>query len=421
VRKDTVTTLPPISSLRASLTADLKRGAAELAALIGEHANDRGLVVRMVMFQRELARLDSEPSDAEIAKGLAILEDFDADQRDAAASGVRPRSEIVDEARARALRIPINREVVVECDGVAMSYRHGDFALKNVSFKARYGEITGVVGRNANGKTTLFRLLVGELRPRDGVVRFPALQPEGESVRWGSVRQQIAFVPQQLPPWYGSLRSNLHYEAATHGLSAAENARAVDYIVERLGLAEHLNKRWTELSGGFQLRFALARALVWKPRLLILDEPLANLDPFTQQIVLSDLRHLADSVRFPLAVLVSSQHLHEIEAVSDNLLLLVGGNMKFFGPAEDVGRDRLVNRFEMSGRGIQQGDLTDLFVDIPYHSLHYSGVAFVLTTPRAVTGDLILQRLSDSPLPITYFRDISRSAKSVLQDDGGKP
>jgi ABC-2 type transport system ATP-binding protein len=418
MRKDAVTTLPPISSLRASLTADLKRGAAELGALIGEHANDRSLVGRIVIFQRELARLDGEPSDAQIANGLAILADFEADQSDAVTSD-RSRSVIVEKARARAFRIPLPRAVVLDCNELAVSYRHGDFALKNVSFQARDGEITGVVGRNANGKTTLFRLLVGELRAKAGVIRFPALQPEGASVRWGSVRQHIAFVPQQLPPWYGSLRSNLHYEAATHGLSAADNVAAVDYIVERLGLTEHLNKRWTELSGGFQLRFALARALVWKPRLLILDEPLANLDPFTQQIVLSDLRHLADSVRFPLAVLVSSQHIHEIEAVSDNLLLLVGGNMKFFGPTEDVGRERQVNRFEMSGRGVQQGDLKDLFVDIPYHSLHYTGVAFVLTTPRAVTGDLILQRLSDSPLPITYFRDISRSAKSVLQDDGG--
>jgi ABC-2 type transport system ATP-binding protein len=421
MRKESVTTLPAISSLRARLTGDIERGAAELAALIGEHANDRGLVARIVMFQRELARLDGTPGDAQVATGLAILSDFEADQRDAAASDERPRREIVDEARARALRVPVPRAVVVECDGLAMSYRHGDFALTNVSFQARYGEITGVVGRNANGKTTLFRLVLGELRPKAGVIRFPALQPEGASVRWGSVRQQIAFVPQQLPPWYGSLRSNLHYEAATHGLSADDNVRAVDYIVERLGLADHLKKRWSELSGGFQLRFALARALVWKPRLLILDEPLASLDPFTQQIVLSDLRHLADSVRFPLAVLVSSQHLHEIEAVSDNLLLLVGGHMKFFGPAEDVGRDRLVNRFEMSGRGIEQRDLKDLFVDIPYHSLHYSGVAFVLTTPRTVTGDLVLQRLRDSPLPITYFRDISRSAKSVLQDDGVTP
>jgi ABC-2 type transport system ATP-binding protein len=418
VRKNAVTTLPPVSSLRASLQADLKRGAAELAAMIGEHANDRNLVGRMVMFQRELARLEREPSEAQIAKGLAILADFEADQR-AATADAPPRSAIVEEARVRALQIPVPADVVLECNGLAASYRHGDFALKHVSFQARYGEITGVVGRNANGKTTLFRLLIGELRPNTGVIRFPALQPEATSVRWGRVRQHIAFVPQQLPPWYGSLRSNLHYEAATHGLSAADNIDAVDYIVARLGLTDHLNKRWSQLSGGFQLRFALARALVWKPRLVILDEPLANLDPFTQQIVLSDLRHMADSVQFPLAVLVSSQHIHEIEAVSDNMLLLVGGNMKFFGPTEEVGHERQVNRFEMSGRGVQQGDLKDLFVDIPYHSLHYSGVAFVLTTPRAVTGDLILQRLSDSPLPITYFRDISRSAKSVLQDDGG--
>ena len=91
------------------------------------------------------------------------------------------------------------------------------------------------------------------------------------------------------------LRSNLHYEAAIHGVGRADNEREVDFIVERLGFRGELDKEWHELSGGFRLRFALARALVWKPKLLILDEPLANLDFITQQIVLNDLRHLTDS------------------------------------------------------------------------------------------------------------------------------
>jgi hypothetical protein len=92
--------------------------------------------------------------------------------------------------------------------------------------------------------------------------------------------------------------------------------------------------------------------------------------------------------------------------------------LKFFGSVDALGRDRRVNRFEMSGREIETPDLEAVFADVPYHSLQYNGLAYVLTTAREVTADTVLGRLSESRLPISYFRDISRSAKSVLQDDG---
>ena len=107
-----------------------------------------------------------------------------------------------------------------------------------------------------------------------------------------------------------------------------------------------------------------------------------------QQIVLGDLRHLADSLRFPLAVLVSSQDLAAIEEVSDQLLILTKGQMTFFSPIEDIGRDRRVNRFEMSGRHVELTDLEELFADIDYRSLSYNGLAFVPTTSeRRHTGN----------------------------------
>jgi ABC-type multidrug transport system ATPase subunit len=407
-----------VSTLREALEADLKRGLGQLAVLVSDGARDRRLVARTVLLQRELRRTEEEPTREQIDRALAILSDFAADQEAIAVSGAPSRRDIVDAARSRALAIEVPKAVVLECGDLSASYQRRGFTLSRVSFAIRYGEIAGVVGRNATGKTTLFRVLTGELKPQSGVIRFPALDSDGTSPRWPRIRQQIAYVPQVLPVWHGSLRSNLHYEAAIHGVPAADNVDAVEYIVERLGLRDELDRRWTELSGGFQLRFALARALVWRPRLLILDEPLANLDPFVQQIVLSDLRHLADSLRFPLAVLVSSQDLEAIEEVSDKLLILTKGQMTFFGPIEDIGRDRRVNRFEMSGRHLGLIDLEELFADIDYRSLNYNGLAFVLTTSRDVTPEMVLGRLSESRLPITFFRDISRSAKNVLQSDG---
>ena len=363
------------ATVREELDRDVSRGVTQLAELASRYANNRELVYRAVLLKRRLSHAENTPSREQIEEGIAILEALIADQAVPTESGTDTRHAVAEAVRSRALAMKLPNAVVFDCADLGKGYRRGDFALKSISLEARYGEIIGVVGRNGNGKTTLFRLIVGELRPDAGVLRFPAIQPEGGSVRWSRVRQKIAYVPQDLPPWYGSLRSNLHYEAAIHGITGDANYREVDYIVERLGLANELDKRWHELSGGYKLRFALARALVWKPKVLVLDEPLANLDFITQQVVLNDLRHLTDSLRYPLAILVSSQHVHEIEEVSDKLLLLSAGDMKYFGPVESIGTDRRVNRFELAGN-LELADLQTALAAPEYYSVYYSGVAF---------------------------------------------
>ena len=403
-------------SLRDQLQRDVGRGVAELAELAGKYANDRDLVFRAVLLKRELANPDAAPSQRQIDQGIEILEQLIVDQSRSQETAGATRHEAAEAARERALAIPVPDAVVIEGVELVKGYRRGGFTLKNVSLEARYGEIIGVVGRNGNGKTTLFRLIVGELRPDSGLLKFPAIQSADGRVRWSQVRRQIAYVPQDLPPWYGSLRSNLHYEAAVHGVRSPENEREVEYIIERLGLREHVDKRWNELSGGFKMRFALARALVWKPKLLVLDEPLANLDFVTQQIVLKDLRHLTDSLRYPLALIVSSQHVHEIEEISDKLLVLSGGAVKYFGAVDAIGAERLVNRFELGGR-TELSDLEAAFSGADYLSVYYSGVAFVLTTSTKITPDAVLRRIIEHRLPITYFRDISRSSKALVGDD----
>lgn len=400
-----------------ALEVDVRRGATLLAEFASRHANDRELVYRAVLLKRELSRSSEPPTAAQSARGIALLDALIADQN-ASPSAAR-RVVVAEEAQARALQIKIPNAVVLDCAALTRRYRRGGFSLKDISFRIRFGEILGVVGRNGYGKTTLFRMIVGELRPDSGGIRFPTIQPDTASVRWSRVRPHIAYVPQELPEWHGGLQSNLHYEAAVHGIRGAANLREVEFIIERFGLGDQLDRRWNELSGGFKLRFALARALVRKPKLLVLDEPLANLDFMTQQVVLNDLRHLTDSLRYPLAVLVSSQHIHEIEEVSDKLLLLESGQLRFFGPVGAVGADRRVNRYEISGN-VELADLEDAFSEREYRSVYYTGVAYVLTTDTAVTSKDVLRRLLDRRVPVTYFRDISRSAKSLLQADAGE-
>jgi ABC-2 type transport system ATP-binding protein len=114
-------------------------------------------------------------------------------------------------------------------------------------------------------ETTLLRTMVGEYQPSSGSVTFPALS---EDVRfwWSEIKEQIGYLPQKLPDWHGSLEDTLYIQAALRGMSPDESETQVQYLLSRLDLEEHITKRWSELSGGFQLRFALAQALVGKPR-----------------------------------------------------------------------------------------------------------------------------------------------------------
>ena len=404
-----------VAALRQELSSNLSQGVTQLAELTSRHANNRQLVYRAVLLKRELSRADTDGLPGYVDQGLALLDDFVADQEGADAT-VRSRHDIAEEARRRAMSVEVSRPVAVECQGLSKGFGRGEFALKDVSLSVSCGEIVGIVGLNGNGKTTLFRLLVGELRPESGALRFPAIQPGSGHINWSKVRNHIAYVPQELPPWSGSLKSNLHYEAAVHGVRGADNEREVDYIIERMGLTNELHKRWQEQSGGYKLRFALARALVWKPTLLILDEPLANLDFLTLQVVLKDLRHLTDSLRYPLGTMVSSQHVHEIEEVSDKLLLLSKGEVTFFGAVDQIGAERQSNTFEIAGHNVEQADLEAVLNGPEYSSIYYSGVAYIVTTSTTVTAGQLLRLLLEHHVPLTYFRDISKSAKGLLQN-----
>ncbi len=312
-------------------------------------------------------------------------------------------------AKAAAQLIPRN-DLVLVADSLEKRYSRSKFSLGAAHLELRLGEITGLVGENATGKTTLFRILAGDLAPDKGKVQYPLFDPKGR-LDWTDLKNKIAYVPQELPIWIGPLRQNIQYEAARHGIKGEENQQATEYIIQRLGLAPHLDKTWAELSGGYKLRFALAKALVWRAELLIVDEPLAFLDIKTQLIVLNDLRSLAKSLRHPIAILVSSQHLHEIEAVADQMLFMKEGQLEVLGRTADFGNDRSQNVFEL-GCPLPFAEFVKQLEGFGYHKVWSNGMSFFVSTPLATTGFDLLRFLHERHLPVTYHRDISRSVKT---------
>jgi ABC-2 type transport system ATP-binding protein len=286
------------------------------------------------------------------------------------------------------------------------SYKKSAFALGPVSLSLHRGEIVGLVGENGNGKTTLLRTLCGELQPTGGSIQY--LFPHSDDY---NLRSQLIYIPQRTPSWHGSLLSNLRFTAASYGILDQENLLTVELTIARMGLRKFRTYKWKDLSSGYKMRFELARALLRKPQLLLIDEPLANLDILAQQIVLDDFRDIACSPFRPLGIVLSSQQLYEVEKTSDSVVFLKEG--RSLNPEKDLSVNyvevpKLIIEFESSA---PQETLRKAFQTLHLEKLQINGGTYVACFPNSVSQADFLQFILKQSIPISYFRNISQSTR----------
>ncbi len=291
---------------------------------------------------------------------------------------------------------------LVHAVSISKDYSKGNFSLKPFSVTIFSGDVIGIVGENGNGKTTFLRCLAGQLEKSSGSISYFGIPQENN---FFDIKHKVAFIPQRIPRWFGLLKDNLHFSAAISGIHGDENSRMVDFMLERLNLRKYAHLTWDRISSGYRTRFEIARILLQKPNLLILDEPLANLDIHAQQTLLSDLRFLVKSPLLNLGVILSSQQLHEVEKVADTVLLIKDGNC--FRNTDLLGSENeqeQVIELEISA------DRDSLAALLPEHiRISFNGNFYTLQ------GDFnskeILGILSKSDIDVHYFRNITHSTK----------
>lgn len=286
------------------------------------------------------------------------------------------------------------------------SYKKTAFALGPISFNVKAGEIIGLVGENGNGKTTLLRSLCGELMPTNGKINY--YFPYKDSY---DLRSKLIYIPQRTTSWQGSLLSNLRFTAASYGITGDENLLITELIVARMGLRKYRTYGWKNLSSGYKMRFELARALLRRPMLLLIDEPLANLDILAQQIVLDDFKDIARSPFRPLGIVLSSQQLYEVEKTSDNVIFLKNGI------PQNLYQDRNISYKEISKFIIEfesawkQDELHNTFAPLGLEKLQINGGTYVASFPDNIMQDDFLRLVLEKRIPITYYRNISNSTR----------
>ena len=218
----------------------------------------------------------------------------------------------------------------LEIRNIHLRYRSVE-ALRDVSTSLSTG-VNGLLGPNGAGKTTLFRIITAGLQPTSGSVLW-----EGHSIndpRWKSLYlRDLGFLPQD-PGWFErfSVRELCSYFARLRGISRGGRESRVDECIDMVGLSEKANSLLKHLSGGERRRAFLAQTIVHDPKILVLDEPTAGLDPI-QRI---EFRKLVSSLAATRIVLISTHLVEDVVHIARKIVILHQGVKTWEGSPEEL-------------------------------------------------------------------------------------
>src|SRR6195256_3677940 len=218
---------------------------------------------------------------------------------------------------------------VVSVDGLRKRYRRGEpWAVDGVTFVLEPGQAFGLLGPNGAGKSTIVKIICGLLRPDQGTVQLFGADPGNPAAR-----KDLGFAPED-PDFPKFLRAPevLDYFASLLGLDQTERKRRIPETLAFAGL-EKERRQIRQFSKGMKQRLGIAQAILGRPKLLILDEPTADLDPLGRR----DVRALIDQLKASgVAVLLNSHLLSEVELVCDTVAILAKGRVLKEGTMAEV-------------------------------------------------------------------------------------
>ena len=245
---------------------------------------------------------------------------------------------------------------MLKLQNIKKSY-DGKTILNDISLEIGEGEIVSILGPSGCGKTTLLNLILGITMPDSGKIIFHeeditnvAMEKRGFNI----VFQDYALFP------------NLNvYKNITYGLRNCPNVSTkeeVDELIHLLGLEEHLNKKIDQLSGGQKQRVALARTMVMKPRILLLDEPLSALDGVIKESIKDRIQTIAK--QYHLTTIIVTHDPEEALTLSDRVLIVNEGSISQYGSPDEIinePENHFVEKFILNQLQIKKNNILSLF------------------------------------------------------------
>jgi len=245
---------------------------------------------------------------------------------------------------------------MLEIKNLKKSY-DGNIILQNINLNIEEGEIVSILGPSGCGKTTLLNLILGLTDADEGAIIF-----NGKEITSVPMEQRgfnIVFQDYALFP-------NLNvYQNVTYGLRnnpKISTTQEVEELIDLLGLREHLHKKIEQLSGGQKQRTALARTMVMKPKILLLDEPLSALDGVIKESIKEKIKQIARDYR--LTTIIVTHDPEEALTLSDKVLIVNEGEISQYGKPEEIvetpGND-FVKEFILNQLIIKRNNIFSLF------------------------------------------------------------
>ncbi len=219
--------------------------------------------------------------------------------------------------------------------------KYGDFtAVDHLSIALQPGEIFGLLGPNGAGKTSTIATIVSLEEPTSGSVKVFGFEVADSPKK---VKSLLGYVPQEIVNHgYFSVEEILKFHSGYFG--RLNNKKQIHFLLERLGLMPHKDKKVKHLSGGMKRRLLIAKALVHKPKLLLLDEPTAGVDIELRNSLWEFVRELRDS---GVTILLTTHYLEEAEALCDRVGILHQGRLQKVGPTKELIQDLTFRRVQI--------------------------------------------------------------------------
>jgi ABC-2 type transport system ATP-binding protein len=234
----------------------------------------------------------------------------------------------------------VNAPLVIDVSGINKHF--GDHhVVRDLALQVRQGEILGFLGPNGSGKTTSIRMLCGLLTPDSGRGTCLGFDIIRETV---DIKREVGYMTQRFSLWDDlTIRENLDFIARMYGM--AERRHAVDATLDDVGLTARQHQLAGTLSGGWKQRLALAACMLHRPRLLLLDEPTAGVDPKARREFWEEIHRLAAS---GISVLVSTHYMDEAERCH-RLAYIAYGRLLASGTVAEIIAGQNLSAWSVSG------------------------------------------------------------------------
>lgn len=233
-----------------------------------------------------------------------------------------------------------SNEPILRTEGLVKSYKRRA-VVRGVSISLSAGEVVGLLGANGAGKTTTFRMTVGLVRPDKGAVTF-----QGKDVTrmpmYKRARQGMAYLPQEPSVFRKlSVRKNILAVLEFMPLSKKEREKETDALLEELHIQHVADSPAYTLSGGERRRTEICRALATKPKIFLLDEPFAGIDP----IAVADLQATVAQLKAKgIGVLITDHNVRETLAITDRAYIIHEGAIGAAGSPEEIAADPVARK-----------------------------------------------------------------------------